>query len=221
MMMMMSWWDAKSRVAGALRRLFAVGLLAAVAGCAAPTVLNTQWVDQQFTEKPVRAILVVGVTKDAANRRAFEDAMVAQLVARGVKAAPSYRYVPDAGPASQQQMLDALTGSGADAVMLTRVSSVSQSVQVTPGMYMGPPMRYGFGGFYGYYGGMWASSYYVPPSIYVQDNVVADTRLFEAKGFALVWSASTTTTPGSQSTAALFEQFAALITTTLAGDKLI
>ncbi len=221
MMMMMSWWDAKSRVAGALRRLFAVGLLAAVAGCAAPTVLNTQWVDPQFTEKPVRAILVVGVTKDAANRRAFEDAMVAQLVARGVKAAPSYRYVPDAGPASQQQMLDALTGSGADAVMLTRVSSVSQSVQVTPGMYMGPPMRYGFGGFYGYYGGMWASSYYVPPSIYVQDNVVADTRLFEAKGFALVWSASTTTTPGSQSTAALFEQFAALITTTLAGDKLI
>ncbi|MBP6776582.1 MAG: hypothetical protein KA151_04920 [Piscinibacter sp.] len=220
-MMMMSWWDAKSRVAGALRRLFAVGLLAAVAGCAAPTVLNTQWVDPQFTEKPVRAILVVGVTKDAANRRAFEDAMVAQLVARGVKAAPSYRYVPDAGPASQQQMLDALTGSGADAVMLTRVSSVSQSVQVTPGMYMGPPMRYGFGGFYGYYGGMWASSYYVPPSIYVQDNVVADTRLFEAKGFALVWSASTTTTPGSQSTAALFEQFAALITTTLAGDKLI
>lgn len=221
MMMMMSWWDAKSRVAGALRHLFAVGLLAAVAGCAAPTVLNTQWVDPQFTEKPVRAILVVGVTKDAANRRAFEDAMVAQLVARGVKAAPSYRYVPDAGPASQQQMLDALTGSGADAVMLTRVSSVSQSVQVTPGMYMGPPMRYGFGGFYGYYGGMWASSYYVPPSIYVQDNVVADTRLFEAKGFALVWSASTTTTPGSQSTAALFEQFAALITTTLAGDKLI
>ena len=221
MMMMMSWWDAKSRVAGALRRLFAVGLLAAVAGCAAPTVLNTQWVDPQFTEKPVRAILVVGVTKDAANRRAFEDAMVAQLVARGVKAAPSYRYVPDAGPASQQQMLDALTGSGADAVMLTRVSSVSQSVQVTPGMYMGPPMRYGFGGFYGYYGGMWASSYYVPPSIYVQDNVVADTRLFEAKGFALVWSASTTTTPGSQSTAALFEQFAALITNTLAGDKLI
>lgn len=221
MMMMMSWWDAKSRVACALRRLFAVGLLAAVAGCAAPTVLNTQWVDPQFTEKPVRAILVVGVTKDAANRRAFEDAMVAQLVARGVKAAPSYRYVPDAGPASQQQMLDALTGSGADAVMLTRVSSVSQSVQVTPGMYMGPPMRYGFGGFYGYYGGMWASSYYVPPSIYVQDNVVADTRLFEAKGFALVWSASTTTTPGSQSTAALFEQFAALITNTLAGDKLI
>ena len=221
MMMMMSWWDAKSRVAGALRRLFAVGLLAAVAGCAAPTVLNTQWVDPQFTEKPVRAILVVGVTKDAANRRAFEDAMVAQLVARGVKAAPSYRYVPDAGPASQQQMLDALPGSGADAVMLTRVSSVSQSVQVTPGMYMGPPMRYGFGGFYGYYGGMWASSYYVPPSIYVQDNVVADTRLFEAKGFALVWSASTTTTPGSQSTAALFEQFAALITNTLAGYKLI
>lgn len=133
----------------------AVGLLAAVAGCAAPTVPNTQWVDPQFTAKPVRSILVVGVAKDAANRRAFEDAMVAQLGARGAKAAPSYR------------------------------------------------------------------TYCAPPSIYVQDNVIADTRLFEAKGFALVWSASTTTTPGSQSTAALFEQFATLITTTLASDMLI
>jgi hypothetical protein len=202
-------------------RLLALALLAAIGGCAAPTVLNTQWADPQFTARPMRAILVVGIAKDAANRRSFEDAMVAQLTARGVRAAPSYRYVPEGGPASQQQLLNALVESGAAGVLLSRVTAVSQSVQVTPGMYMGPPVGYGYGGFYGYYGGMWASSYYSPPSIYVQDNVVADTRLFEAGNFALVWSASTTTTPGAQSTAALLEQFATLIATTLAADGLI
>jgi hypothetical protein len=101
------------------------------------------------------------------------------------------------------------------------VVNVSQSVQVTPGMYMGPPRGYGFGGFYGYYGGMWASSYYSPPSIQVQENVAADTRLFEAKDFALVWSASTTTTAGYDSTASLLQQFATLITGALAKDGLI
>jgi hypothetical protein len=88
-------------------------------------------------------------------------------------------------------------------------------------MYMGPPVGYGFGGFYGFYGGMWASSYYVPPSVYTEENVVADTRLFESKDFFLVWSASTTTTPGSSSANAVIEQFTKLIADSMAADGLI
>jgi hypothetical protein len=56
----------------------------------------------------------------------------------------------------------------------------------------------------------------------VQENVGADTRLFETKDFAVVWSASTTTvTTGSGSTTALLQQFAALIAETLAKDGMI
>jgi hypothetical protein len=204
-----------------LSRAAAAAVVLAVSACAAPTVLNTQWTDPQFTAKPIRSILVVGITKDTINRRAYEDAMVAQLGARGVKATQSYRIAPDAGPVPQEKMQQAVKESGATGVLLTRVVSVSQSVQVTPGMYMGPPMGYGFGGFYGYYGGMWASSFYAPPQIYTQENVVADTRLFEAKDFVLVWSGSTTTTPGHDSTATLLQQFATLITAALAKDGLI
>ena len=63
-------------------------MLLAVTACSGPTVLNTQWTDSQFSAKPMRSILVVGITKDTSNRRVYEDAMVAQLTARGVKAMP-------------------------------------------------------------------------------------------------------------------------------------
>ncbi len=62
-----------------LSRLASTVVLLVVTACAAPTVLNTLWTDPQFSAKPIRSILVVGVTNDTANRHAYEDAMVAQL----------------------------------------------------------------------------------------------------------------------------------------------
>ncbi len=197
------------------------GLVLVLGACAAPTVLNTQWSNPDFKGKPIKNILVVAVVKDSANRRTFEDAMVRQLAAKGVSAEPSYRYSPEPGVMEQAKMQQAVKQSGATGVLLSRVVNVSQSVKVSPGMYMGPPVAYGFGGFYGYYGGMWASSFYTPPSLYTEENVTADTRLFEAKDFYLVWSASTTTTPGSVSANAMIDQFTQLIVTSMRTDGLI
>jgi hypothetical protein len=209
-----------ARTTALFRTACLAGVLA-LAGCAAPTVLNTQWSNPQFTAKPLRNILVVAISKDSSNRRTFEDAMVKQLTARGVKAEPSYRYAPESGVIEQAKMQQAVKESGATGVLLSRVVNVSQSVKVSPGMYMGPPVGYGFGGFYGFYGGMWASSYYTPPSVYTEENVVADTRLFESKDFFLVWSASTTTTPGGSNATAVIEQFTQLISSSMAADGLI
>ena len=210
-----------------LSRFAAVVMLLAVTACTGPTVLNTQWTDPQFSAKPMRSILVVGIIKDTSNRRVYEDAMVAQLTGRGVKAMPSYLFAPESGPVSLEVMEKALADFGATGVLLTRVVNVSQSVRVTPGM---PPRNMGFRpsrnmgmrGFYGFYDGMWASSFHSPPTITVQENVGADTSLFETKSFAIVWSASTTTAiRGSGSTTALLQQFSVLIAETLAKDGLI
>ena len=205
-----------------LSRLASVAVLLAVAACAAPTVLNTQWSNPSFTSKPMRKILVVGITKDSSNRRVYEDAMVAQLNARGVQAMPSYGFAPEPGPVPQEVVQKAIDDFGASGVLLTRVVNVSQTVRVTPGMYMGPPRSMGFQGFHGFYSGMWATSFHSPPTITVTENVVADTRLFEARDFQIVWTASTTTsTSGSSSTTSLLQQFATLIATTLAQDGMI
>jgi hypothetical protein len=205
-----------------MRRAALLAAAALLAGCAAPTVLNTQWANPKFAgTPPMRSILVMGITKDPNNRRNFEDQMVRQLDARGVKAVPSYQFAPNTGAADQIKLEQVVKESGAAGVLLARVVNVSEEVKVSPGMYMGPPMGYGFGGFYGYYGGMWASSYYMPPTVYTQQNVAADTRLFESKDFTLVWSASTTTTPTGGSVPALFEQFSKLIVDAMAKDGFV
>ncbi len=206
----------------AVRRAALLATVLLLGACAAPTALNTQWANPKFVgQPPMRSILVMGITKDPNNRRNFEDQMVTQLTARGVKAVASYQFSPEPGAAEQVKLEQAVKESGAAGVLLTRVVNVSEEVKVSPGMYMGPPMGYGFGGFYGYYGGMWASSYYTPPTVYTQQNVAADTRLFEARDFALVWSGSTTTTPTGGSTVALFEHFAKLIVGALAKDGFV
>jgi hypothetical protein len=149
--------------------------------------------------------------------------MVAQLGTRGVKAAPSYRFGSEDGPMSQEAMQLAVKEAGATGVLLTRIVNVAQSVQVMPGAFAGPAPGFGFGGFYGFYGGMWASSFQTAPTITVQDNVAADTRLFEVKNFTVVWSASTTTTTaaGSGTSSALLQQFATLLANALAKDGMI
>ncbi len=215
----------------ALSRLAAATALVAVSACSTPTVVNNQWSDPQFSAKPIRSIVVFGITNDTTNRRVFEDAMVAQLAAKGVKATPSYQFAPGPGPASQEAMKKAITEFGASGVLLTRIVNISQSVRVTPGTNFGAPGwgpgfgpgwgGAGFGGFHGFYGGMWASSMNIPPSISIDENVGADTRLFEAKDFAVVWSASTTTTTGYTSTGNLIQGFATLIVGALAKDGFI
>jgi hypothetical protein len=204
------------------RRALCVLGASLLAACAAPTVLNTQWLNPQFAgQPPMRSILVLGITRDPTNRRVFEDQMVAQLAARGVRAVPSYRFAPDAGAVEQVKLEQAVKEAGVAGVLLTRVVNVTEQVNVAPGMMMGPPMGYGFGGFYGYYGGMWAASYYMPPTVYTTQHVAADTRLFETGRFTVVWSATTTTTPGGGSAGALFEQFSQLIVGALAKDGLV
>jgi hypothetical protein len=147
--------------------------------------------------------------------------MVAQLATRGVSAVPSYRFAPDAGAVEQTKLEQAVRQSGVSGVLLTRVVNVSEQVNVTPGVVMGPPMGYGFGGFYGFYGGMWASSYYVPPTVYTTQHVAADTRLFETANYTLVWSGSTSTTPSGGSIGSMFEQFSKLIVDAMAKDGLV
>ncbi len=204
------------------RGALSLGAALLLGACAAPTVMNTQWANPQFVGKPpLRSIMVLGITKDPTNRRVFEDQMVAQLATRGVQAVPSYRFAPDAGAVEQVKLEQAVKQAGVAGVLLSRVVNVSEQVHVSPGMVMGPPMGYGCGGFYDYYGGMWATSYAVPPQVYTTQHVAADTRLFETQNFTLVWSATTTTTPGGGSVESLLQQFSQLIVAALAKDGLV
>ena len=202
-------------------RLALLGGAALLLSACASTQFNAQWLNPEAGSRlPVRNVLVIGISRDTTARRVYEDTMVAQLAARGVKAQPSYRSLPDDGPAAQPAIERAVRDAGADAVLISRTISVTNEVRVSPGMVMGPPGGFGWGGFYGFYHGMWASAYAIPPSVYTVQNVVVDTRLFDAKDFMVLWSGSSTTTP-TASMQTTIADFATSLVTALANAKAI
>jgi hypothetical protein len=207
------------------RRLAGVALLAAaivaLSGCATSTEINARWINPQAGNRvPVKSVMVIGVNRDSTARRIYEDSMVAELTARGVKAEQSYKLLPDDGPAEQQAIQAAVAKVGADAVLISRTVSVSNEVRVSPGFVAGPPWGFGWPGFYGYYHSYWSAAYAFPPSVYTVQNVLVDTRLFDAKEFLLLWSGSSTTVP-TGSMQQTIQDFAKTITETLAKDKVI
>jgi hypothetical protein len=77
----------------------------------------------------------------------------------------------------------------------------------------------GWGGFNGYYGSMWGPA--IPPQITTTQNVHADTRLFDVKDAAVMWSAATTTSLGYDSIPQVIDQFVQLLVTTMSKDGVI
>jgi len=210
----------------------AVAAIVVVSGCATrATSVDARWVNPDLVGKrAVTSVLVVSASRDTTNRRLFEDQMVAALAAAGLKAEPSYKRITEDGPVSEDSLRRAVAAAGVSHAMVTRIINVSTDVVVTPGMVMGPawgpgwghrdPWGPGWGGAASYRNSMWATS--TPPQVNVNQNVHADTRLFEANGAAVLWSAATTTAAvNSGSVPAMITQFIEVIVTTMKQDGVI
>jgi hypothetical protein len=212
--------------------LIAAAASVLVLACAIPaTTLNAQWVNPEYAgKKAVRSVMVMSVSRDATSRRLYEDRMVAALDAAGVKAVQSYRFIAEEGKVSEERLRRAITEAGVSHAMVTRIVNVTTQVEVSPGMVMGPAWGPGWGawgpgwgggwgGFYGYYNSVWATS--IPPTVTTTQNVHADTRVFDAKNAAVLWSAATTTSLGYNTIPEIIEQFVQLIITTMTKDGVI
>lgn len=148
-----------------------------VAACSTFSVSN-QWKDPQWAGPPASNILVVGITKSDTYRHVFEDTFVQQLQAAGVQAEQSYSQIP-AG-ATSEKLGDVIKATGAQVILTTRVQRVEQKTNVTPS---GP----GWGGFYGWYGGAWAST----PDVTQYDAVTLETTVWDARTQKVIWSVTT------------------------------
>lgn len=209
-----------------MKRILGALCLAAAAiltGCATPaTTLDAQWVNPQVIGKgPINNVMVMSVTRDTTNRRLFEDRMVATLQARGVKAVQSYIFIPEESRAEEGRLRKAVADAGVTNVMLTRVVNVQQQINVSPGVVAGPWPGMGWGGFYGFYSGMWAATYTIPPTVTTTQDVSSDTRLFNVASGDVLWSAATTTSTGFNSVQQIIDQFVSLIVNTMTKDGLL
>jgi hypothetical protein len=156
--------------------------VALVVGCAAvpsPT-RTTTWRDPDFKGPPFRKVFVVGLSAQSLrDQRGFENLMVSTLQSAGVSAVPGWQFVPTDRSPDQATIRAAVQRSGADAVLLVRMSSVTTEGSLNYGMVGGsvatsPDMTVGW-----YEPGL-VSTTYQAATIY--------TTLFDVRTAKAVWT---------------------------------
>jgi len=160
-------------------------LALALAGCATSRLVTHEG-NPDYVGKPFKSVMVVAVTADEPVRRTFEDRMVALLGKRGVKGIPGYAAVGSRGRVEEAELREAIARSGAEGVLLTRVTRVDRSSATVPGARVA--VGFGRGGFYGYYAAVWQTVDLPPQQITGPTRTVSDTRLFDAKSGVLAWT---------------------------------
>jgi hypothetical protein len=133
----------------------------------------------------------------------------------------SYTLIPEDGQVDRPRLERAVRESGVGGVVLTRVLKVEHRTEVVPvaGAPAFPGVRNVYGAYGAGFGGVW-TGYAAPPAVFQYDEVLAETKLFDARDAALVWAAQSEvfspTDPRKDSA-----DFASRIIAALAARKLI
>lgn len=164
-------------------------LVAVLVTACSTTKLNSAWKDPSYQTRPSR-IMVIGMSKNPAKRRMFEDEFVLQLNAHGAEAIASYSVLPDKQQSDHKAIAEKVAQLGADTVLITRlVSKKTVHVYVPGTVYYPPPYYRTWPDFYGFgYQAM-----YTPAYVAEDQYAVIETNLYEAGNNKLIWTASSET----------------------------
>ena len=163
-----------------------LGLLAAVLFTACSTInVKAAWKNPSYLAHPQK-IMVIGLSKNPALRRIFEDEFVRQIKAHGADATASYMVLPDMDKSNQTAIAEKVKERGADTVLITRLVS-TKTVQVyVPGTAYVVPANYGQWSNYYNYG---YQTIYTPGYMAEEEYAVIETNMYDAASDALIWSA--------------------------------
>jgi len=196
----------------AVMRCLAILTLAVLAGCATSRLV-TQQSNPDYVGKSFKTVMVVGVTTDEIVRRTFEDRVAALLDKRGLKGIAAYSVVPSRGKVQEADLREAIARSGAEGVLITRVTRVERESGTVPGATVGV-------GLYGYYGGVWQTVTTAPQQISGPSWTLSETRLFDARTGTLAWTGIVDTKENDNLGAAL-TQYVNIIFDAMVSDRVL
>ena len=151
----------------------------ALAGCASTNQDQpTTWRDPAYTGPGFKKLFVVGLnSRSLVDQRGFEDLMVSTLQGAGVAAVPGWQYVPTDRTPDQATMRAAVARSGADAVLLARLSGFSTQSELLNGADVVVPL------------GADAYADFYQPTVEVDYKVATIyTTLFDVRTTRQVWT---------------------------------
>jgi hypothetical protein len=172
------------------RALLVATALLALSACVSSTTFTSTWKAPDVSGlSPVgKTIAAVFVSRDESQRRAGEDALVAQINAHGGHGIPSYTIIPTSEHLDADSARQRLKQAGANASLVMRVVGKDQQISYTPG---GPTPLY-YGGFGPYWGYGWGLAY--DPGYLRTDTIVSvETLLYSLDRDKLLWASQSRT----------------------------
>lgn len=174
-----------------IRRPFLAAVALVLAACASTTIRDS-WYDPEYRGAAFRKVLVLGVLPNIAERRQYEDVMVATINATGAQGIPAYRFLPGQERASEAELDAAVRDSGADALLMSRLLRVDTQVQVST-QRVSPTSRDWDWRWSGWYSGWWGAGWQSVTTVTQYEVAVVETTLFSAGSGRVVWTGATDT----------------------------
>jgi len=175
----------------AVRALLAFSFLAITAACATTSFQST-WKapDAQPVVLSGQKVVAFVLTKNAAARRAAEDALAREISAGGAQGIPSYTLIPDAAASDEAKAKAQIEAAGATGVVVMRPVDKSQEVVATS-TYMGPSYGPYWGGYYGY---GWGGAYGGGIDVRTNTIITVETLVYSIPQNKLIWAGQSNTT---------------------------
>jgi hypothetical protein len=169
-----------------LNRLLAIaGLALAACGGPSTTVEQTWTAPTVRSQIPLQRVVTVFFSDNVTMRRAAEDQLARDLLARGVQATPSYAVLDDAELRNRDAVRSKLLKLGYDGIVTMRIVDRFQELEYMPST---------FDGYWGYaYPYFYSPGYYDPGYMYTETVVRVETAAYSLRTNQLVWSALTKT----------------------------
>ncbi len=157
-------------------------------GCAANKILSS-YSDKDVEQYALGRILVVGIARNETKRRIYENTFSESFRKRGVQSIPSYSVSKQSIEPSKAALMDAITKSSADTVLITHMLGQSEQEHYQPGtsfFYNGNT----YNGLFDYYPFVY-NSVSLPGSYTNTTRVLLETNLYDVKSEKLLWTART------------------------------
>lgn len=205
-----------------------LGATVLLAGCASnpETTLEVTWAAPQLPPaKSFNKLLIITIAPSEFVQEAFQNQMAAELKKKGVNAVASGRYFTRYTDAERDRFMKSIADSGADHILLARVTEVNSKIQEGGGTIIGPGgVPYGDAiGIQGAY----ARAFY-PGTVVsggaggVAKTATSEASIFAANGEKLIWSARIRTTDTQSTTGAKYApEYVGVVLEAMKKDKLL
>ncbi len=166
--------------------LLAIAVVSLLLGaCAGPRVTQVLPVTEA-ADTPYDNVLVVCLFESFDNRRYLEDAIVDQLVARGIKAVASTSRMNTRTPLNRNTFVSMVEELGADAVLLTQLVDLEVESEVKT---MRPQSTYNVRSTWYY--NVWSvelTEYTEPKSLELKNSLTLSAQMFSTRSLEPVWA---------------------------------